>query len=339
MTQISAYDYLLPQELIAQKPQKPRDRARLLVLDRKSSELKHDLFLNLADYLSPGDLLVVNDTRVIPARLFCKLEGGGKGELLLLRPLDQNSLSWEALVRPGKKLVPGKTARIGNESIEVLDRTMYGGRIVSFSSFDWNWLEEKGQVPLPPYIKSPLAEKEDYQTIFAQKRGAVAAPTAGLHFTTNLLARLKAKGIKHAKITLHAGLGTFRPIRAERIEDHQMHEEEYEVTARTAELISRTKERGGKIVACGTTVVRALETAISKSGKIEASRGYTRLFITPGYSFRATDAIITNFHLPKSTLLLLVSAFASRQLIMHAYQTAIEEKYRFFSFGDAMLIL
>ncbi len=339
MTQISDYDYLLPLELIAQTPQRPRDRARLLVLDRTRGELRHDLFHALGDYLSPGDLLVVNDTRVIPARLFCELEGGEKGELLLLRPRDQSYLSWEALVRPGKKLVPGTSARIDSERVKVIERTAYGGRIVFFSLFDWDWLEKKGQVPLPPYIKSPLEEKEDYQTIFAQKRGAVAAPTAGLHFTSHLLAQLKGRGINHTKVTLHAGLGTFRPIRAERIEDHEMHEEEYEVTEKVAEEISRTRGAGGRVVACGTTVVRALETAALKSGKVEASRGFTRLFIRPGFTFKVTDAIITNFHLPKSTLLLLVSAFASREFIMEGYQIAIKEKYRFFSFGDAMLIL
>jgi S-adenosylmethionine:tRNA ribosyltransferase-isomerase len=339
MTKITDYDYHLPPELIAQHPVDPRDTARLLVLDRKTHTLGHDTFFHLDGYLQAGDLLIVNNTKVIAARLFGKLAGGGKGEVFLLRPLDGDLLTWEALVRPGRKLQPTSKLVLGDNEIEILERTAFGGRLVRFRFFDWEMLDKTGEIPLPPYIKSPLRQESDYQTIFAQQRGAVAAPTAGLHFTPEGIERIKAKGVSLAEITLHAGLGTFRPIRAEEIEDHQMHEEAYFIPPDTAEAIREVKGRGGRVFACGTTVVRALESAARGSGAVCPTGGMTDLFIRPGFSWQVCDAIITNFHLPKSTLLLLVSAFASHDFILQAYRVAVEERYRFFSFGDAMLIL
>jgi S-adenosylmethionine:tRNA ribosyltransferase-isomerase len=339
MTKITDYDYHLPPELIAQHPVDPRDSARLLVLDRKAHTLGHDTFFHLDGYLQAGDLLIVNNTKVIAARLFGKLAGGGKGEVFLLRPLDGDLLTWEALVRPGRKLQPTTKLALEDNEIEILERTAFGGRLVRFRFFDWEMLDKTGEIPLPPYIKSPLRQASDYQTIFAQQRGAVAAPTAGLHFTPEVIARIKTKGVSLAEITLHAGLGTFRPIRAEEIEDHQMHEEAYSIPPETAEAIREAKGRGGRVVACGTTVVRALESAAAGSGAVNPTTGMTDLFIRPGFSWQVCDVILTNFHLPKSTLLLLVSAFASRDFILQAYSVAVEERYRFFSFGDAMLIL
>jgi S-adenosylmethionine:tRNA ribosyltransferase-isomerase len=339
MTKIAAYDYRLPPELIAQHPVDPRDAARLLVLDRATGEIGHRLFRDVVDYMAPGDLLVVNNTRVIAARLHGRLPSGGKGEVFLLRPLDGELLRWEALVRPGRKLQPGDRLLVNGVEIQVESRNSFGGRTVRFSAFDWDFLEERGEIPLPPYIKAPLRQEGDYQTIFARKRGAVAAPTAGLHFTPELISSLQNKGINRVEVTLHAGLGTFRPIRAEEIEDHQMHEEEFSLSIEAAAAIRETHRRGGKVFACGTTVVRALETAAGSAGEVQAMDGLTGLFITPGFPFCACDAIITNFHLPKSTLLLLVSAFSSREQIFNAYQEAVDLRYRFFSFGDAMLIL
>jgi S-adenosylmethionine:tRNA ribosyltransferase-isomerase len=259
--------------------------------------------------------------------------------VFLLRPLDGDLLTWEALVRPGRKLQPTSTLTLGDNQIEILERTSFGGRLVRFRFFDWEMLDRTGEIPLPPYIKSPLRQESDYQTIFAHERGAVAAPTAGLHFTPEVIARIRAKGVSLAEITLHAGLGTFRPIRAEEIEDHHMHQEAYWIPPDTAEAIREAKGRGGKVFACGTTVVRALESAATGPGTVRSTAGMTDLFIRPGFSWQVCDAIITNFHLPKSTLLLLVSAFASHDLILQAYRVAVEERYRFFSFGDAMLIL
>ncbi|MCX5970264.1 MAG: tRNA preQ1(34) S-adenosylmethionine ribosyltransferase-isomerase QueA [Coprothermobacterota bacterium] len=339
MTKIATYDYHLPPELIAQHPVNPRDAARLLVLDRATGEIHHRLFRDVVDYMVPGDLLVVNNTRVIAARLHGRLPTGGKGEVFLLRPLDEELLRWEALVRPGRKLQPGDRLLVNGVEIQVESRNSFGGRTVRFSAFDWDFLEEQGEIPLPPYIKAPLRTDSDYQTIFAQKRGAVAAPTAGLHFTPELIWSLQNKGVNRVEVTLHAGLGTFRPIRAEEIEDHQMHEEEFSLSIAAAAAIRETHRNGGKVFACGTTVVRALETAAGSTGEVQAMNGLTALFITPGFPFCACDAIITNFHLPKSTLLLLVSAFASRGQIFAAYQEAVDLRYRFFSFGDAMLIL
>ncbi len=339
MTKITDYDYDLPSELIAQHPADPRDSARLLVLDRKTCSLGHDTFNHIDEYLQAGDLLVVNNTKVIAARLLGKLASGGKGEVFLLRPLDGDLLTWEALVRPGRKLPPTSTLTLGDNQIEILERTSFGGRLVRFRFFDWEMLDRTGEIPLPPYIKSPLRQESDYQTIFAHERGAVAAPTAGLHFTPEVIERIRAKGISLAEITLHAGLGTFRPIRAEEIEDHHMHQEAYWIPPGTAEAIREAKGRGGRVFACGTTVVRALESAATGPGAVQPTAGMTDLFIRPGFSWQVCDAIITNFHLPKSTLLLLVSAFASHDLILQAYRVAVEERYRFFSFGDAMLIL
>jgi len=339
MTKIATYDYHLPPELIAQHPVDPRDAARLLVLSRSTGEIRHHSFVDIVDYMDPGDLLVVNNTRVIAARLHGRLPTGGKGEVFLLRPLDKELLQWEALVRPGRKLQPGDRLLVDGAEIEVESRNSFGGRTVRFSAFDWNFLEERGEIPLPPYIKAPLVREEDYQTIFARERGAVAAPTAGLHFTPELISCLQKKGINRVEVTLHAGLGTFRPIRAEEIEDHQMHEEEFSLSIDAAATIQKTRRNGGRIFACGTTVVRALETSAGSTGEVQAMNGHTALFITPGFHFRACDAIITNFHLPKSTLLLLVSAFSSREQIFAAYREAVDLRYRFFSFGDAMLLL
>ena len=340
MTKITDYDYQLPPELIAQHPVDPRDSARLLVLNRKSHRLEHDTFFHLDTYLQAEDLLIVNNTKVIAARLFGKLAGGGKGEVFLLRPLDGDLLTWEALVRPGRKLQPTSTLTFGDNQIEILERTAFGGRLVRFRFFDWEMLDKTGEIPLPPYIKSPLRQESDYQTIFAHQRGAVAAPTAGLHFTPEGIARIQAKGVSLAEITLHAGLGTFRPIRAEEIEDHQMHEEAYSIPPETAESIRAAKSRGGESVCLWNYCTyghwraqRSVPVWYAPTG------GMTDLFIRPGFSWQVCDAILTNFHLPKSTLLLLVSAFASHDFIQQAYRVAVEERYRFFSFGDAMLIL
>jgi S-adenosylmethionine:tRNA ribosyltransferase-isomerase len=281
----------------------------------------------------------VNNTRVIAARLHGRLPSGGKGEVFLLRPLDGSLLLWEALVRPGRKLQPGDRLLLDGVEIRVEGCNDFGGRTVRFSEFAWELLQQRGEIPLPPYIKAPLRQEEDYQTIFARERGAVAAPTAGLHFTPELISDLQARGVGRVEVTLHAGLGTFRPIRADEIEDHKMHEEEFNLSEEAAETIRRTRRQGGRIIACGTTVVRTLETAARETGEVQARHGFTDLFITPGFQYRACDIIITNFHLPKSTLLLLVSAFASRELVFEAYRQAVELRYRFFSFGDAMLIL
>lgn len=337
MTSVDLFNYQLPQELIAQEPTEPRDHCRLMIVQRDEQKILHDYFYNLPNYLKKNDLLVINNTKVIRARLRGKLPSGSKGELLLLKPID--SLTWEALVRPGRKLIPGTSLDVDGLQVEILSKTDFGGRIVRFDHFSWELLEEKGEVPLPPYIKKPLASPDDYQAIFAQIEGSVAAPTASLHFTEELMRRLKEKGVETTEITLHAGLGTFRPIKAQDIEEHKMHEEEFDISQRTVNKILKAKEQGGRVVAIGTTVVRALEGVAYSGGRLEAKSGSTDLYIKPGFQFRVCDALLTNFHLPKSTLLVLVSAFAGRELIMRAYEKALQERYRFFSFGDAMLIL
>jgi len=339
MTKLELFDYYLPPELIAQKPVEPRDNSRLMVLKRNTQEITHDRFFNLPNYLEEGDLLVVNNTQVIFARLRGHLLSGGKGEVLLLRPLSPDYLLWEALVRPGRKLLPGAVLKVNGLEIEVIKRADFGGRIIKFSEFRWELLEEKGEIPLPPYIKEPLDDPSRYQTIFAKERGAVAAPTASLHFTPSLIESLKQKGVGLAEITLHAGLGTFRPVRSENIEEHKMHQEEFFIPEEVCQKIAETKAKGKKVVAVGTTVVRTLEGSVTEKGRIKPGHGFTDLYIRPGFEFKVCDAIITNFHLPKSTLLILVSAFAGREFIMKAYEIAVREKYRFFSFGDAMLLL
>jgi len=338
---LSDFDYILPEDLIAQCPCEPRDHSRLLVLDKIKGTIMHQHFYDLPDYLKAGDTLVFNDTRVIPARLIgAKAETGGKVEVFLLNRKTGNE--WEVLVKPGKKARPGVTITFSDElSCEILDTTDFGGRIVRFkySGVFEEILDKLGQTPLPPYIKAELADKERYQTVYARERGSAAAPTAGLHFTKELMAKIEAKGINLAFVTLHIGLGTFRPVNTDNIADHVMHREYYSVSSETAQLINKTKDRGGRVIAIGTTAIRTLETATDDDGILTAKSGWTEIFIYPGYRFKMIDAMVTNFHLPKSTLLMLISTLAGRESVLSAYQIAVTEKYRFFSFGDAMLII
>ncbi len=334
--------YDLPKELIAQKPIEKRDASRLMVLDRKTREISHRHFYDIIEYLKPGDVLVRNNTKVIPARLFgVKEKTGALIEVFLLRPLENDR--WEALVRPGKRLKEGDRVSFGEGKLvaEVLERTDEGGRIIEFTySGDFKEiLEILGEVPLPPYIKEKLEDKDRYQTVYAKTEGSVAAPTAGLHFTKELIEALKKKGITIVDVTLHVGLGTFRPLKEENIADHKMHSEYYEITEEAAKTINQAKQEGRRIIAIGTTATRTLESNVSEEGLLKAGKGFTDIFIYPGYTFRMIDALITNFHLPESTLIMLVSALADREWILEAYRIAVEEKYRFFSFGDAMLIL
>lgn len=355
---ISDFDYHLPPELIAQTPLERRDASRLLVVKRASGELEHRHFRDIGAYLRPGDLLIANQSRVIPARLLGRrAETGGTVEVLLLteRP-DLGPNYWETLVRPGRRLREGSHVLFDDAAqpdrvlyAEILQHTDAGGRIVrlfvpettSTSALSVHQrIEQLGRMPLPPYIHETLRDPERYQTVYARIRGSAAAPTAGLHFTPQLLEQLRQQGVRIGFVTLHVGLDTFRPVETEDVSAHKMHSEEIELDGPTAELINETRKAGGRIFAVGTTSVRVLESVASLySGDIQSYHGYTRLFITPGYRFRLVDALITNFHLPRSTLLLLVSAFASKALIEKAYQEAICERYRFFSFGDAMLIL
>ena len=369
------FDYRLPPELIAQEPVTPRDASRLLVLPAagpagavgrtaaigRTAAMEHRAFRDLPEYLAPGDLLVLNQTRVLRARLLGrKTPSGGKVEVLLLRPLAapagfgsrawDESWDWETLVRPGRRLPPGAELAFPGEGEprllgRITGRTPSGGRTVSFqparsSETFGQAVEALGQVPLPPYITKPLADAERYQTIFAAVKGSVAAPTAGLHFTPEVFSALQAKGVPWAMVTLHIGLDTFRPVREEAVESHRMHSEWYEVPPQTAEAVAQCRGRGGRVVACGTTVVRTLEAAAdpARSGLVRAGSGETDLFIHPGYRFRVVDLVVTNFHLPRSTLLMLVSAFGGRERILEAYREAARLRYRFYSFGDAMLI-
>lgn len=337
---VSDFDYYLPEELIAQHPIEPRDHSRLLVLDRTTGALSDQNFYNLPEYLQPGDTLVFNNTKVIPARLMgTKAETGGRIEVFLLNRVAGDE--WETLVKPGKRARPGTIIEFSPElKCEVLKTTDFGGRIVRFS-YDGIFeeiLDRLGEMPLPPYIKARLADKDRYQTVYARERGSAAAPTAGLHFTPQLLAKLEQQGINLAFITLHVGLGTFRPVSVDNITEHVMHREYYSVSQETAALINQTKQSGRRVIAVGTTAVRTLETATA-SGLVESKSGWTDIFIYPGYKFKIIDALITNFHLPQSTLLMLISALANREQILAAYQHAVAERYRFFSFGDAMLIL
>lgn len=333
------FDYQLPEDLIAQTPLEPRDSSRLLALDRWSGHVEHRKFYDILDYLRSGDLLVANNTKVIPARLLGQREpGGGKVEVFLLHRCSQRE--WEVLVRPGKKMRPGQRACFGEKlSCEVLAVTEYGGRIVrfDFEGLFENILDELGETPLPPYIHARIANPDRYQTVYAKDRGSAAAPTAGLHFTPELMQKVEAIGGQFAFVTLNIGLGTFRPVHSETLEEHVMHREFYQVSAETAEMVNRTKQAGGRIIAVGTTAVRTLETA-AQQGKLLPGSGWSDLFIYPGFSFQLVDALITNFHLPQSTLLMLVSAIAGRENIMAAYQEAVRQNYRFFSFGDAMFI-
>ena len=335
---LSDFDYDLPPERIAQHPVSPRDASRLLVLHRSDGRIELRRFRDLPGYLSPGDVLVLNNSRVLPARLHGRKPTGGAVEILFLQR--QSPGVWEALCSPGRRLPPGSVVLIGEPSVrlEIGDRTEFGGRVVRFppNLSDVDLLERYGTMPLPPYIRAELEDPERYQTVYSRETGSAAAPTAGLHFTPEMMARLREEGIGIAEVTLHVGLDTFRPIHADNLEEHVMHAEVCEVTPEAAAAINL---RRGRIVAVGTTSVRTLESMADEGGRVRAGREETRLFITPGYRFRATDALLTNFHLPKSTLLVLISAFAGRERILKAYREAIEQEYRFYSFGDAMLIL
>lgn len=343
---LSDFDYELPEELIAQYPEKKRDEARLLVLHRKTGLTEDRHFYDIPDYLEPGDCLVLNDSRVIPARLFGrKKDTGAKAEIMLIRRRDGDL--WEAMVRPGKKLRPGATVVFCEESgrsleAEILDYAEDGTRLIEFhyDGLFQERLEENGHIPLPPYIdrEDENLDRAMYQTVYCRKSGSVASPTAGLHFTENLLEQIRDKGVQLAHVTLHVGIGTFRPVKCETIEEHHMHFEEYEVDEANAAIINRTREQGGRIIAVGTTSARTLESAADEQGVIRVGRSETDIFIYPGYSFRAVDSLITNFHLPKSTLLMLISAMYDREKILEVYREAVRKQYRFFSYGDAMLI-
>ena len=332
--------YDLPEERIAQTPVEPRDHSRLMVLHRDTHEIEHRHFYDVIDYLNPGDCLVINETKVIPARLYGERPTGGACEVLLLKQVGPKK--WETLVRPGKKLRPGAEVIFGDGRLRcrVLETTDAGGRIVEFEcegTFEAA-LDALGEMPLPPYIHEKLQDRNRYQTVYARQDGSAAAPTAGLHFTPELLERIRQKGVDIVPVLLHVGLGTFRPVKVENIEDHEMHTEYFEVTEDAARRINAARERGGRVIAVGTTSVRTLESA-AENGRVRAMRGDTNIFIKPGYQYQMVDALITNFHLPGSTLVMLVSALYDRERILDAYRVAVEEQYRFFSFGDAMLIL
>lgn len=381
---VKDFYYDLPEELIAQDPLEKRDDSRLMVIHRDTGRLEHRKFHDIIEYLNPGDCLVINDTKVIPARLLgVKEDTGAAVEILLLKPASadtvasgdginsdsgvmstksaKNTRVWECLVKPGKKLKPGARAVFGTEegsdakpllSCEILDVVEDGNRIVRFE-FEGIWeevLDKLGEMPLPPYITHKLQDKDRYQTVYARNQGSAAAPTAGLHFTEELLGRLEDKGIRIARLTLHVGLGTFRPVKVEKIEEHHMHTEYYELSQAAADIINETRKSGGRVISVGTTSTRTLETVGSAQGifktdsaddmvDIKPASGWTSIFIYPGYEFKVVDSLITNFHLPESTLIMLVSAFYNREGTLKAYSTAVKERYRFFSFGDAMLLL
>jgi len=332
--------YDLPEELIAQTPLERRDSSRLLVLNKDSGELQHKHFYDIVDYLQPGDCLVMNNSRVLPARLLGHRPTGGAVEVLLLR--DLGNKRWECLCKPGRKMQEGSEVIFGNGELTavVTEVRPDGNRIVEFryEGIFLEVLERLGKMPLPPYIKAELADQERYQTVYSKEVGSAAAPTAGLHFTKELLEQIRQKGIQTAFVTLHVGLGTFRPVKAEDISEHHMHSELCMISEETANLLNETRKRGGRIVCVGTTSCRTLESLVKEDGFFEASSKWTEIFIYPGYTFKAMDALITNFHLPESTLVMLVSAFAGREHILNAYAEAVKEKYRFFSFGDAMFI-
>ncbi|MBB3867573.1 tRNA preQ1(34) S-adenosylmethionine ribosyltransferase-isomerase QueA [Parageobacillus toebii NBRC 107807] len=340
---IDLFDFELPEELIAQTPLLNRDASRLMVLDKKTGEIHHETFRNILSYLHKGDCLVLNDTRVMPARLYGEKENTGANiEVLLLKQLEGDR--WETLVKPAKRVKVGTEITFGDGRLKAtcVDTLEHGGRILEFSyqGIFYEVLEQLGEMPLPPYIKEKLDDPERYQTVYAREVGSAAAPTAGLHFTEQLLDDIRAKGVHIAFITLHVGLGTFRPVNVENIEEHDMHAEFYQMTEKTARLLNEVRQQGGRIIAVGTTSTRTLETIASKhNGAFAAESGWTDIFIYPGYEFKAIDGLVTNFHLPKSTLIMLVSALAGRENILRAYNAAVKERYRFFSFGDAMLII
>ena len=339
---VEEFDYHLPESLIAQTPLKNRDQSRLLVLGRKTGNIAHKHFTDIMDYFEPGDTLVLNDTRVMPARLFgLKEETGAKVEMLMLTRIEDND--WEVLLKPAKRIKVGNTLSFGNGKIivECIKELEQGGRIMRlhYEGILEERLDELGEMPLPPYIKERLDDPDRYQTVYAKENGSAAAPTAGLHFTDELLQKIKDKGVNIAFITLHVGLGTFRPVSVEDIDDHEMHSEYYQMTKETADMLNKTKENGYRIISVGTTSTRTLETIRRDHEQFVATSGWTDIFIYPGFEYKAIDGLITNFHLPKSTLVMLVSAFSSREYILNAYKEAVKLKYRFFSFGDAMLII
>ena len=337
------FDYDLPEELIAQDPLSDRSSSRLMVLNKNTGKLEHKIFRDIIDYLNPGDCLVLNDTKVIPARLYGEKVGTGAGiEVLLLKRKEDLKDTWEVLVKPGKKAKVGARISFGDGKLvaEVKDIVDDGNRIIQFE-YDGIFeeiLDELGQMPLPPYITHKLEDKDRYQTVYATHKGSAAAPTAGLHFTKELLEAIKQKGVKIAKVTLHVGLGTFRPVKVENIQEHHMHSEFYMVSEEAANTINETRKNGGRIICVGTTSTRTLESVADEDGNVPAKTGWTDIFIYPGYKFKTVDCLITNFHLPESTLVMLVSALAGRENILNAYKEAVKEKYRFFSFGDAMFI-
>ena len=338
----SDFYYDLPEELIAQDPLEDRTASRLLVLDRKTGAVKHKIFSDVIDYLNKGDCLVINNTRVIPARLIGEKEGtGGKVEVLLLKRRANDV--WETLVKPGKKLKPGAKITFGDGRLraEVLEVVEEGNRLVKFhyEGIFEEILDSLGEMPLPPYITHKLEDKEMYQTVYAKFDGSAAAPTAGLHFTKELLNKIEEKGIKIASITLHVGLGTFRPVKVDDVNNHHMHTEWYEVNTEAADIINETKRNGGRVICVGTTSCRTIESVADEKGYMKAKTGETDIFIYPGYKFKVMDGLITNFHLPESTLVMLVSAFAGKENVLAAYETAVKERYRFFSFGDAMILI
>ncbi|MFQ9515620.1 MAG: tRNA preQ1(34) S-adenosylmethionine ribosyltransferase-isomerase QueA [Eubacterium sp.] len=335
------YYYDLPQELIAQDPLEDRSSSRLMVLDKNTGDVEHHIFKDIIDYLNPGDCLVINDTKVLPARLYgSKVGTDAKIEVLLLKRKENNI--WETLVKPGKKCKPGAVISFGDGILtgEVVDVVEEGNRLIKFN-YDGIFeevLDQLGEMPLPPYITHQLKDKNRYQTVYAKYEGSAAAPTAGLHFTEDLLEKIKEKGVKIAHVTLHVGLGTFRPVKVENILEHHMHSEFYMVDEKDAAIINQTKANGGRVISVGTTSTRTLETVADDKGVIHAGSGWTQIFIYPGYQFKAIDCLITNFHLPESTLLMLVSALAGRENVLKAYEEAVKKEYRFFSFGDAMFI-
>lgn len=335
------YYYDLPEELIAQDPLEDRSSSRLMVLDKKTGNVEHHVFKEIIDYLNPGDCLVINDTKVLPARLYGNKVGtDAKIEVLLLKRREKDV--WETLVKPGKKCKPGTVINFGDGILtgEVIDVVEEGNRLIKFNykGIFEEVLDRLGEMPLPPYITHKLKDKSRYQTVYAKYEGSAAAPTAGLHFTKELLEKIREKGVKIAHVTLHVGLGTFRPVKVDNILEHHMHSEFYMVDEEDANLINTCKENGGRIISVGTTSTRTLETVTDENGVVHEGSGWTQIFIYPGYKFKAIDCLITNFHLPESTLIMLVSALAGREKVLNAYEIAVKEKYRFFSFGDAMFI-
>jgi S-adenosylmethionine:tRNA ribosyltransferase-isomerase len=338
---VSDFDFYLPEELIAQHPLEKRDSSRLMVLNKKTGEIKHKHFHDIVDYLNKGDTIVLNNTRVMPARLIGeKVETGGKIEFLLLKRLEGDR--WECLAKPGKKAKIGEKFTFGEGRLtcRVIDIVKEGNRVIEFDyeGIFEEVLDELGEMPLPPYITEKLEDKERYQTVYSKEKGSAAAPTAGLHFTEELLGKIKDKGINVAYLTLHVGLGTFRPVKVEDINDHTMHSEYYHLDKENADLINETKKRGNKVISVGTTSTRTLETIGDEKGFVREESGWTDIFIYPGYKYRVIDNLITNFHLPESTLIMLVSALAGKENVMHAYEEAVKDRYRFFSFGDSMFI-